>query len=81
MINMGVLKKKEWHLHYIILFENKNTITLYSIKHEKQDDMVADRLNVCYIVFTVDGLVYLLYWFPVSKLNHKYRSNYSVSII
>lgn len=43
--------------------------------------MVADRLNVCYIVFTVDGLVYLLYWFPVSKLNHKYRSNYSVSII
>jgi len=42
------------------LFENKNTITLYSVKHEKQnymvadtkkqDDMVADRLNVCYII-------------------------------
>ena len=56
MINMGVLKKK--NDIYIIMFKKRNKITLYSVKHKKQDCMVADRLNVYYIVFTVDGLVH-----------------------
>lgn len=40
------------------MFEKRNKITLYSVKHKEQDYIVADRQNVYYIVFTVDGLVH-----------------------